>query len=114
MTQKIDHVQPGTGDTLPPIWKHLAGMAVFVPFVTLPAFVVGTVFLQDEFINGDGHSWHRAAIRMAVPTGFVTGIACVVALRVCVRRDWRRLAHIVGFILCSLALLFVVYATLAS
>ena len=85
-------------------------LAAVAPFVMVPVYFIGTVLLQDSLINGDGRSWYRAALRMAIPTGLVTAAALVVGVLGLIRAPSRP-AAIVATIASALALAFIVYGT---
>ena len=86
-------------------------LAAVAPFVMVPVYFIGTVLLQDSLINGDGRSWYRAALRMAIPTGLVTAAALVVGVLGLIRAAPSRPAAIVATVASALALAFIVYGT---
>lgn len=93
-----------TGEEPSAGWDFLAGLGLVAPFLTVPVFILGTAFFQDALINGDGHSWGRAALFGGVPMGLITAAGFVGTVRaVCLRRRPRGVA-IVGACLSAVAL----------
>ena len=109
--EQLGYARTPARQTPPLAWGVLAAIGVVAPFVTVPVFVFGAAFLQDYLINGDGRSWHRAYLRMAIPTGLVTAVGLVGSVRVCIHPAWRQPAAIVGVVVSSLALLLIGYST---
>jgi hypothetical protein len=63
------------------MWDFLAGCSLVAPFFMVPVFVVGAAGIQDYLITGDGQSWRRATLWFGVPTGAITIVVLIAAIR---------------------------------
>jgi hypothetical protein len=106
-----DYANPRQGAESSRIGKTLGATASISPFVIVPVYIFGTALLQDELVNGDGRSWQRAALRMAVPTGLATIASLVVSLRALLTAAQSRRAAIFATVVNALALVVIVYGT---
>jgi uncharacterized membrane protein YkvI len=105
----LEYARGGSSDEKLPVV-----LAAVVPFLTVPVYVVGTILLQDALVNGDGRSWQRAAIWMALPTGSVTAAALAVGVLGLLRPVRPRRAAILATVAGALALACIVWGTLTA
>ena len=105
--QQLDYQtpQPLSFGTSP--WTLATQLAVVMPFLVAPVFIVGTAILQDYLVDGIPHSWRRAALRMAIPTSLVTLLALTLLLRAMLRPTMNRWIVFCGLVLNCLTLLLI-------
>jgi hypothetical protein len=112
--ESLSYETPRTPHEHSRAWDFLAGCSLIAPFLIVPVFVLGAGLSQDFLINGDGLSWLRATLHFGVPTGIITVVCLIAAVRAVVRRPPRRGVAIFAVVANASALGLILYGILAA